>query len=160
MVVLHAALHVLQFVEHGKHVDEFAQREQVGLWHKVLSPLSVTKALHLAAEALYGFPLQRYCKEWRNGPFSCKTFLTALRKNLPGSTWISWAWSLQVLKPPLSSRKSPLCWVAHCILPVNHKREAVEHTVEMCLKQPFHHYVRCYFLIGLLFTTMVSSAEI
>lgn len=31
MVVLNAALHVLQFIQHGKHVDEFAQREQVRL---------------------------------------------------------------------------------------------------------------------------------
>lgn len=63
MVILNAALHVLQFIQHGKHVDEFAQREQVGLRHKVLSPLSMTEALHLTAEALYCFPLQRYWKE-------------------------------------------------------------------------------------------------
>lgn len=31
MVVLNTALHVLQFVQHSKHVDEFAQCEQVGL---------------------------------------------------------------------------------------------------------------------------------
>lgn len=122
MVVLNTALHVLQFVQHSKHVDEFAQCEQVGFWHKVLPPLSMTEALHLTAEAFYGFPLQRYCKDWRDSPFSCKKILIALGTILPGSTWISWAWSLQALKPPLSSHKFPLCWVAHCILPVNHKR--------------------------------------
>lgn len=57
VIVLDAALHVLEFVQHRKHVDEFAQREQVGLRHKVLPPLSVAQTLHLATEALYGFPL-------------------------------------------------------------------------------------------------------
>lgn len=82
----------------------------------------MTEALHLTAEAFDGFPLQRYCKEWSDSPFSCKKILIAFGTNLPGSTWISWAWSLQALKPPLSSRKSPPCWAAHCILPVNHRR--------------------------------------
>lgn len=59
MVVLDAALHVLQLVQHRKHVDELAQGEQVGLGHKVLPPLGVAQALDLAAEALYGFSLQR-----------------------------------------------------------------------------------------------------
>lgn len=59
MVVLDAALHVLQLVQHCKHVDELAQGEQVGLGHKVLPPLGVAQALDLAAEAFYGFPLQR-----------------------------------------------------------------------------------------------------
>lgn len=58
MVVLDAALHVLQLVQHRKHVDELAQSEQVGLGHKVLPPLSVAQALDLAAEAFYGFSLQ------------------------------------------------------------------------------------------------------
>lgn len=59
MVVLDAALHVLQLVQHRKHVDELAQSEQVGLRHKVLPPLSVAQALDLAAEAFYGFSLQK-----------------------------------------------------------------------------------------------------
>jgi len=62
VVVLDAALHVLQLVQHREHVDELAQREQVGLGHKVLPPLGVTQALHLAAEALDGFPLSRLRK--------------------------------------------------------------------------------------------------
>lgn len=59
MVVLDAALHVLQLVQHRKHVYELAQGEQVGLRHKVLPPLSMAQALDLAAEAFYGFSLQR-----------------------------------------------------------------------------------------------------
>lgn len=74
MVVLNAALHVLQFIQHGKHVDELAQREQVRLRHKVLPPLSVTQAFHLTAKALYGFPLQGFCTDLMNGPFPQRTF--------------------------------------------------------------------------------------
>ena len=57
MVILDAALHVLEFIQHCEHVDELAQREQVGLRHKVLPPLSVAETLHLATEPLNGLPL-------------------------------------------------------------------------------------------------------
>lgn len=59
MVVLDAALHVLQLVQHRKHVDELAQSKQVGFGHKVLPSLSVAQALDLAAEAFDGFSLQK-----------------------------------------------------------------------------------------------------
>lgn len=59
VIVLNATLHVLQFVQHCKHVNKFAQREQVGLRHKVLPSLSVTQTLYFTTETLYGFPLQR-----------------------------------------------------------------------------------------------------
>lgn len=59
VIVLNAALHVLQFVQHCKHVNEFAQSEQVGLGHKVLPSLGMTQTLHFTTETLYGFPLQR-----------------------------------------------------------------------------------------------------
>jgi len=58
VVVLDAALHVLQLVQHGEHVDELAQCQQVRLRHKVLAPLGVTEAFHLAAESLDGLPLR------------------------------------------------------------------------------------------------------
>lgn len=59
VIVLDATLHVLEFVQHCKHIDEFAQSEQVGLRHKVLPSFSVAQTLHLATESFYGFPLQR-----------------------------------------------------------------------------------------------------
>lgn len=59
VIVLNATLHVLQFVQHCKHVNKFAQREQVGLRHKVLPSLSVTQTLYFTTETFYGFPLQR-----------------------------------------------------------------------------------------------------
>lgn len=57
VIILNATLHVLQFVQHCKHVNKFAQSEQVGLRHKVLPPLSVAQTLHFTTETLYGFPL-------------------------------------------------------------------------------------------------------
>lgn len=52
MVVLDAALHVLQLVQHGKHVDELSQGEQVSLGYKVLPALGVTQATHLTTETI------------------------------------------------------------------------------------------------------------
>lgn len=52
VVVLDAALHVLQLVQHGKHVDELSQGEQVRLGYEVLPALGVTQTAHLAAEAI------------------------------------------------------------------------------------------------------------
>ena len=57
MIILDATLHVLQFIQHRKHVDELAQSEQVSLGHKVLPSLSVAQTLHFTTETLYGFPL-------------------------------------------------------------------------------------------------------
>lgn len=58
MVIFDAALHVLQLVQDSKHVDELAQREEVGLRDKILPPLGVAQALHLAAEPLDGLALE------------------------------------------------------------------------------------------------------
>lgn len=58
MVVLDAALHVLQLVQDGEHVDELAQRQEVGLGDEVLPPLGMAQPLHLAAEPLDGLALQ------------------------------------------------------------------------------------------------------
>lgn len=58
MVVLDAALHILQLVQDSEHVDELAQGQEVGLGDKVLPPLGVAQPLHLAAEPLDGFALQ------------------------------------------------------------------------------------------------------
>lgn len=57
VIILDATLHVLQFVQHCKHVDEFAQSEQVGLGHKVLPSLSVAQTLHFTTESFDGFAL-------------------------------------------------------------------------------------------------------
>lgn len=59
MIILDAALHVLEFVQDGEHVDEFSQSEQVGFRHEVLPALSVAQPLHLTAEALDCFTLER-----------------------------------------------------------------------------------------------------
>lgn len=58
MVIFDTALHVLQLIQDGKHVNELAQREEIGLGDKVLPPLSVAQALHLAAEPLDGLALE------------------------------------------------------------------------------------------------------
>lgn len=58
MVIFDAALHVLQLIQDGKHVNELAQREEIGLRDKVLPPLSMAQALHLAAEPLDSFALE------------------------------------------------------------------------------------------------------
>lgn len=58
VVIFDAALHVLQLVQDSEHVDELAQREEVGLRDEVLPPLGVAQALHLAAEPLDGLALE------------------------------------------------------------------------------------------------------
>ena len=54
MVVLHTALHVLELVQDGEHVDELPQREEVRLRHKVLTALRVAQPPDLPAEPVYG----------------------------------------------------------------------------------------------------------
>lgn len=58
VIIFDAALHVLKFVQHRKHVDELPQREQIGFRHKVLPPLGVTKTPHFPTEAIYCCPLR------------------------------------------------------------------------------------------------------
>lgn len=58
MVVLDTALHVFELIQDGKHVDELAQGQQVGLGDKVLPALRVAQSLHLTAETLDGFALE------------------------------------------------------------------------------------------------------
>lgn len=59
VVVLHAALHVLQFIQHSKHVNELAQCDQVGFRHEVLPSLRMAQAPHLPTESLNGISLSR-----------------------------------------------------------------------------------------------------
>lgn len=59
VVVFDAALHVLQLIQDSKHVNELAQRKEIGLRDEVFPPLSMAQALHLAAEPLNGLALQR-----------------------------------------------------------------------------------------------------
>lgn len=58
MVILDAALHILQLIQDREHVDELAQGQEVGLGDKVLPPLSMAEPLHLTAEPLDGLALQ------------------------------------------------------------------------------------------------------
>lgn len=58
MVIFDTALHVLQLIQDSKHVNELAQREEIGLRDKVLPPLSMAQALHLAAEPLDSLALE------------------------------------------------------------------------------------------------------
>ena len=67
MVVLDTALHVLQFVQDCKHVDELARGQEVGLGDKVLPPLGMTQSLHLTAEPLDGFALRAEGQRVRTG---------------------------------------------------------------------------------------------
>lgn len=57
VVILHTALHVLKFIQDCKHIDEFAQGQQVGLGNKIFPSLSMTQSLDLAAEALNSLTL-------------------------------------------------------------------------------------------------------
>lgn len=52
MVILDTALHVLEFIQNSKHVDEFAQGKKVSLRHKVFPALSMTQTLYLTAKTL------------------------------------------------------------------------------------------------------------
>lgn len=58
MVVLHAAFHVLQLIQHGEHVDELAEGQQVRLGHKVFPALCVTQAADFPAKAVDGRALK------------------------------------------------------------------------------------------------------
>lgn len=58
MVVLDAALHILQLVQDGEHVDELAQGQEVGFGDKVLPAFRMTQPLHLTTEPLDGLALQ------------------------------------------------------------------------------------------------------
>lgn len=118
VVVFDAALHVLQLVQHGKHVDKLPEGQQVRLGDKVLPALGVTQTADLAAETIDGCAL-------RENKAALEDLETAghhqylLIKNvmIPGSTWSSSVWWLQVPAPRQSSHRSPLCWAARCISP-------------------------------------------
>ena len=58
VVVFDARLHVLQLIEHGEHVDELAEREQVGLGDEILAFLLMAEPLHLGREAVDSLPLR------------------------------------------------------------------------------------------------------
>lgn len=58
VVIFDTALHVLQLIQDSKHVDELAQGEEIGLRDKVLPPLCMAQALHLAAEPLDSLALE------------------------------------------------------------------------------------------------------
>lgn len=58
MVILYTAFHVLQLIQHGEHVDELAEGEQVRLGHKVFPALCVTQAADLSAKAVNGRALK------------------------------------------------------------------------------------------------------
>ena len=63
VVVLDGGLHVLQLVEHGKHVEHLAQREQIGLTHelRLTAPLPrVAQAPRLFCKALDSAFLQAH----------------------------------------------------------------------------------------------------
>lgn len=101
MIVFDATLHVLQLIQDSEHVDELAQSEEIGLRHKVLPPLSVAQALHLAAEPLDGLALR--------GTGSGTTTATpppttsSLKKSIFG-----WGWRLQV--PLCCSHAGKCCY--------------------------------------------------
>lgn len=59
VVILDTALHVLEFIQNCKHVDEFAQGKQVSLRHKVFPAFSVTQTLHLTAKTLNCLTLEQ-----------------------------------------------------------------------------------------------------
>lgn len=87
MIILDAALHVLQLIQDSKHVDELAQSEEISLRHEVLPPLSVAQALHLAAEPLDGLALQgRAQGQAHHGNPPTRSFKKA---------FLGWGWRFQ-----------------------------------------------------------------
>lgn len=92
MVILHTALHVLQLVQHSKHVDELAQGDQVGFGHEVLPSLRMAQAPHLPTKTLNGISLYRGSRDkytaFRDGPTpdsapSTESRLTLLAEEMP-----------------------------------------------------------------------------
>lgn len=47
MVIFHTALHIFQLIQYCKHVDKFAQCDQIRFRDKVFSPLCMAQASHL-----------------------------------------------------------------------------------------------------------------
>lgn len=52
MVVLDAAFHVLQLIQHSEHVDELPEGQQVRLGDKVFSALGVTQTTDFPTETV------------------------------------------------------------------------------------------------------------
>lgn len=65
MVVLDAAFHVLQLIQHSEHVDELSEGKQVRLRDKVLSALSVTETTDLPAETVNSCALEEIKRRGR-----------------------------------------------------------------------------------------------
>lgn len=58
IIILDRTLHILELVQHGEHVDELAQGQQICLGDEIATFLRVAQAADLTAETLYGFPLK------------------------------------------------------------------------------------------------------
>lgn len=118
VVVFDAAFHVLQLVQHGKHVDKLPEGQQVRLGDKVLPALGVTQTADLAAETIDGCALRENKAALENlETAGHHQYLLIIYVMIPGSTWSSSVWWLQAPAPRQSSHRSPLCWAARCISP-------------------------------------------
>lgn len=100
VVVLDAALHVLQLVQHGKHVDELSQGEQVGLGYKVLPALGVTQATHLTTKTIDGSTLGKESN-------SVQLFLSSFAHSKLLHTDTPFYTDRTVLRETLSPRQQP-----------------------------------------------------
>ena len=58
MVVLDAALHVLQLIQHGEHVDELPEGQQVRFRDKVFPALRVAETADFSTETVDGCTLE------------------------------------------------------------------------------------------------------
>lgn len=58
VIIFDAAFHVLQLIQHSKHVDELPQSQQVCLGDKVFPALCVTQTTDLSAETVNCHALQ------------------------------------------------------------------------------------------------------
>lgn len=92
MVVLDAAFHVLQLIQHGEHVDELPEGQQVRLGDEVFPALGVTQTTDFPAEAIdcstLGERKTRGVNErfFRNLAFVQQTASADAERALPGST--------------------------------------------------------------------------
>lgn len=63
VIIFDAAFHVLQLIEHSKHVDELPQSQQICLRDKVLPALRVTQTTDFPTETIDCCPLQEGSQE-------------------------------------------------------------------------------------------------
>lgn len=158
VVVLDAAFHVLQLVQHRKHVDEFPEGQQVRLGDEVFSALGVTQTTDFSTETVDCCTLEErddlgFCN-WAAPYYSQGESLLNVGCKLPGSTWNSSAWWLPAPGPLLFSHRSPLCWAVHCTSPKGKRKNKPSASQSFCSLR--YYYIRL--VLRLTFTLIIDHS--